>query len=53
MNSPLAIESARHLAHTDAFAALRSKEERVAAIDTAILARPPVAQEMQICLDDV
>ena len=48
MNSPLVIETARHLTHRPEFAALKTDRERVASLYLAIFQRPPHDREIAL-----
>jgi cytochrome c553 len=53
MNSPLVIETARKLTHTDEFLSQTSDELRVAVLYVAVFQRPPTPAEVSLCLDYV
>jgi cytochrome c553 len=51
MNSPLVVESAKHLVSRSEFSALSSEEERIKFLYRTIYQRAPSAEEIQIGLD--
>jgi hypothetical protein len=53
MNSPLVIETARKLTHTDEFLSQTSDELRVAVLYLAVFQRPPTPDETRLCLSYV
>jgi hypothetical protein len=53
MNSPLVIETARKLTHSDEFLSQTSDEVRVALLYIAVFQRPPTKAEVDLCLDYV
>jgi mono/diheme cytochrome c family protein len=50
MNSPLVIETARKLTHTQAFMDQTTDELRVASLYISVFQRPPTPEEVQLCL---
>jgi mono/diheme cytochrome c family protein len=50
MNSPLVIETARKLTHTQEFIAQTTDELRVASLYIAVFQRPPTPDEVRLCL---
>ncbi|HEY5079916.1 MAG TPA: PSD1 and planctomycete cytochrome C domain-containing protein, partial [Opitutaceae bacterium] len=53
MNSPLVIETARKLTHSEAFISQTTDELRVAALYIALFQRPPTDRETALCLSYV
>jgi hypothetical protein len=53
MNSPLVIETARRLTHSEEFLSQTSDELRVATLYLALFQRPPTGQETELCLEYV
>jgi hypothetical protein len=50
MNSPLVIETARKLTHTQEFIAQTTDELRVASLYISVFQRPPTPDEIKLCL---
>jgi hypothetical protein len=50
MNSPLVIETARKLTHTQEFMSQTTDELRVADLYIAVFQRPPTPEEIKLCL---
>ncbi len=50
MNSPLVIETARKLVHSDEFMAQKTDELRVAVLYIALFQRPPTPAETDLCI---